>query len=160
MKVNSIFSKKKKKRYMFANNKKKNAQNTLYEQKKKKTNSLFNLLYVFEQKSSTINCKIVNCSKLDKHQFLYFHRSFPSSFNSHHPPIFSNWKSTTASTPSKGNVNTLKSYSNDLVSSLQSGLIACPKAEERDFYSLHFYLHPIRVPISFDYWLRNNRYDK
>lgn len=122
----------------------------MYEQKKK-TNSLF-VLICFRTK--IFNDKLENSElqpAVDKHQFLYFHRSFPSSFNSHHPPIFSNWKSTTASTPSKGNVNTLKSYSNDLVSSLQSGLIACPKAEERDFYSLHFYLHPIRVPISFDY---------
>lgn len=128
MKVNSIFSKKKK-RYLFANEKRMLCTN------KKQIHRLS--LYVFKQKSLSINCKILNCRQLDKQQPLYFHHSFPSSFNSHHPPIFSNWKSTTASTPSKGNVNTLKSYSNDLVSSLQSGLIACPKAE-RDFYSCIF----------------------
>lgn len=128
MKVNSIFSKKKKKRYLFASNKKKKKEYTkCFVRTKKRIHRLS--LYIFKQKSLSINCKTSNCSQLDKQQPLYFHHSFPSSFNSHHPPIFSNWKSTTASTPSKGNVNTLKSYSNDLVSSLQSGLIACPKAE-------------------------------
>lgn len=129
MKVNSIFSKKKK------NDTCSRIKNECFVRTKKQIHRLS--LYVFKQKSLSINCKILNCRQLDKQQPLYFHHSFPSSFNSHHPPIFSNWKSTTASTPSKGNVNTLKSYSNDLVSSLQSGLIACPKAE-RDFYSCIF----------------------
>lgn len=126
MKVNSIFSKKKK-RYLFANEKRMLCTN-------KKTNSSF-VLICFQTK--------IFIDKLQNTELQTTRQTatpvFPSfvSFNSHHPPIFSNWKSTTASTPSKGNVNTLKSYSNDLVSSLQSGLIACPKAE-RDFYSCIF----------------------
>lgn len=139
MKVNSIFPKK---TIQNASNKKKKRKKECTKcfvlTKKKQIHRL--PLYVFKQKSLSINCKILNwCSQLDKQQppvfpSFRFHQFLqqPSSSN------FSNWKSTTASTPSKGNVNTLKSYSNDLVSSLQSGLIACPKAEQPDFYPCIF----------------------
>lgn len=142
MKVNSIFPKKKryKTRAIKKKEKSKKECTKCFVRTKKKKQIHRLPLYVFKQKSLSINCKILNwCSQLDKQQppvfpSFRFHQFLqqPSSSN------FSNWKSTTASTPSKGNVNTLKSYSNDLVSSLQSGLIACPKAEQPDFYPCIF----------------------